>query len=348
MSFRSKGQPRRGDRFAPRRDGGPPGFRPRHAAPPPRREGRPVFRRAPEPRGFSADSRAGGNGQDRGESGDEKICRLNPLLEVLKASPSRVTKIFVQNGQGPHRLGEVLREAREGGVPFVFVPREKLDRMAAHHQGVVAFLAPKEYSSLEDLIAAPGTPFLVLLDEVEDPQNVGAIVRSAEAAGATGLILPERRSAGLTEAVATVSAGALAHLKVARVANLAQAMESLKAAGIWLVGAEAPLSLRGSGPVTPGEQAPPSSRGSGPVTSGEQGGTAETYESFDYTVPVGIVLGSEGRGLRPLVRKRCDKVLSIPMAGHVNSLNVASAAAVFLFEVVRQRRGKTAGQPPAD
>jgi 23S rRNA (guanosine2251-2'-O)-methyltransferase len=232
----------------------------------------------------------------------------------LKATPSRVSKIFVQREQGPHRLGEVLKEARNGDVPFVFVPREKLDRMAMHHQGVVAFLAPKAYSSLEDLLAGPGIPFLVLLDEVEDPQNVGAIVRSAEAAGAGGLVLPERRSAGLTEAVATVSAGALAHLKVARVANLAQAMEDLKRAGVWLVGAE--------------------------------GGTPETFESFDYTVPVGIVLGSEGHGLRTLVRKRCDKVLSIPMAGHVNSLNVASAAAVFLFEVARQRRAK-APVPPA-
>ncbi len=337
MNRHPKGKARGGDRFVPRRGSGPPGFGPRPAGRPPGRDARPAFRPAPGP---------SGDAQARGEAGDEKIVRLNPLLEVLKASPSRVSKIFVQNEHGPHRLGEVLREARDGGVPFVFVPREKLDRMAGHHQGVVAFLAPKEYSTLPDLVAGPGTPFLVLLDEVEDPQNVGAIIRSAEAAGASGLVLPERRSAGLTEAVATVSAGALAHLKVARVANLAQAMEELKAAGVWLVGAEAPPSLRKSGPVTPGEQAPPSLRGSGPGTPGEQGGSGESYESFDYTVPVGIVLGSEGRGLRTLVRKRCDKVLSIPMAGHVNSLNVASAAAVFLFEVVRQRRGK-ASIPPA-
>lgn len=304
MDRNPKGKARGRDRFAPRKGSGPPGFRPRPSGPRPDR--------GPHPDATPS----------RGEAGDEKISRLNPLLEVLKATPSRVSKIFVQREQGPHRLGEVLREARNGDVPFVFVPREKLDRMAVHHQGVVAFLAPKEYSSLEDLLAGPGIPFLVLLDEVEDPQNVGAIIRSAEAAGASGLVLPERRSAGLTEAVATVSAGALAHLKVARVANLAQAMEDLKRAGVWLVGAEAPPSLRGSGPAT----------------SGEQGWTGETYESFDYTVPVGIVLGSEGHGLRALVRKRCDKVLSIPMAGHVNSLNVASAAAVFLFEVVRQRR----------
>lgn len=299
MNRRSKGKTRGEGRFAPRRGDGPPGFRPRPGGPYPRRNDRPAFRPAPGPPG---------DAEARGESGDEKIDRLNPLLEVLRASPSRVSKIFVQKERGPHRIGEVLREARAGGVPFVFVPQEKLDRMAAHHQGVVAFLAPKEYASLDELLAGPGPPLLVLLDEVEDPQNVGAIIRSAEAAGASGLVLPERRSAGLTEAVSTVSAGALAHLKVARVANLAQAMEDLKAAGLWLVGAE--------------------------------GGTGESYESFDYTVPAGIVLGSEGHGLRALVRKRCDKVLSIPMAGHVNSLNVASAAAVFLFEAARQRRIK--------
>ena len=232
MNQHPKGRARGGDRFAPRHKSGPPGFKPRPAGPRPGRDARPAFRPAPDRAGFPDGS------STRGEAGDEKISRLNPLLEVLKATPSRVSKIFVQRDQGSHRLGEVLKEARNGDVPFVFVPREKLDRMAMHHQGVVAFLAPKAYSSLEDLLSGPGVPFLVLLDEVEDPQNVGAIVRSAEAAGASGLVLPERRSAGLTEAVATVSAGALAHLKVARVANLAQAMEDLKRAGVWLVGAE--------------------------------------------------------------------------------------------------------------
>lgn len=236
----------------------------------------------------------------------EKINRLNPLLEVLKSSPERVSKIFIQKERGPHRIGEIIQEARARGVPFLFIPKQKLDQLAPHHQGVLAEIAAKEFSSLEDILAGAGHPFLVLLDEVEDPQNLGAIIRSAAGAGVGGVILPERRSAGLTDVVATVSAGALEHVKVARVTNLARAMEELRERGVWLVGAD------GSAPGL--------------------------WHEFDYTLPVGIVLGSEGRGLRPLIRKSCDKLLAIPLAGGVNSLNVASAASVFLFEAVRQRR----------
>jgi len=236
----------------------------------------------------------------------EKINRLNPLLEVLKSSPERVSKIFIQKEPGPHRIGEIIQEARAHGVPFLFIPKQKLDQLAPHHQGVLAEIAAKEYSPLEDILAGAGRPFLVLLDEVEDPQNLGAIIRSAAGAGVDGVILPERRSAGLTDVVATVSAGALEHVKVARVTNMARAMEELRERGVWLVGAD--------------------------------GAAPELWHEFDYTLPVGIVLGSEGRGLRPLIRKACDKLLAIPLAGGVNSLNVASAASVFLFEAVRQRR----------
>ena len=236
----------------------------------------------------------------------ERISRLNPLLEVLRSSPERVSKIFIQKERGPHRIGEIIQEARARGVPFLFIPKQKLDQLAPHHQGVLAEVAAKDFSSLEDILASAGRPFLVLLDEVEDPQNLGAIIRSAAAAGVDGVIVPERRSAGLTDVVATVSAGALEHVKVARVTNLARAMEELRERGIWLVGAD------GSAP--------------------------DPWTGFDFTLPIGIVLGSEGRGLRPLIRKSCDKLLAIPLAGGVNSLNVASAASVFLFEVVRQRR----------
>jgi 23S rRNA (guanosine2251-2'-O)-methyltransferase len=181
-----------------------------------------------------------------------------------------------------------------------------MDKMAPHHQGVIAVIAPKEFATLEDILKAAGDkPFLVLLDEIEDPQNLGAILRSAECAGVDGVVLPERRSAGLTETVLEVSAGALEHLKVARVSNLVQAMERLKQKGIWIVGAE-----------------------------GEGDGF---FWEFDYNQPIAVVLGSEGKGLRPLVRRTCDKVLSIPMRGKINSLNVASAASVFLFEAARQR-----------
>jgi 23S rRNA (guanosine2251-2'-O)-methyltransferase len=235
----------------------------------------------------------------------DKISRINPLLEILRSSPKRVNKIRLQKEGGRRPVGEIVALAKAGHVPYLFVPKQALDKLSAYHQGVVATLAPKEFSSLESILEEAKNPFLVLLDEVEDPQNLGAILRSAEGAGADGVILPERRSAGLTETVYEVSAGALEHLKVARVPNLAQAMDELKKRGIWLVGAEG-------------------------------GGQGEYYE-FDYAQPVGIVFGSEGRGIRPLVRKKCDKILSIPLRGKVNSLNVAAAASVFLFEVVRQR-----------
>ncbi|MGB8953228.1 MAG: 23S rRNA (guanosine(2251)-2'-O)-methyltransferase RlmB [Candidatus Aminicenantales bacterium] len=235
----------------------------------------------------------------------DRISRINPLLEALNRSPRRINKILIQKEGGRRPVGKIVALAKARDVPFLFVPRKALDRLAPNHQGVVALLSSRELSSLEEILVPSGLPFLVLLDEIEDPQNLGAIIRSAEGAGADGVILPERRSAGLTDAVTQVSAGALEHLRVARVKNLAQTMDDLKNRGIWLVGAE--------------------------------GGEDEFYYEFDYTQPVGLVFGSEGKGLRPLIRKRCDKILSIPLRGSLNSLNVASAASVFLFEVVRQR-----------
>ncbi len=235
----------------------------------------------------------------------ETIGRLNALIEVLTSSPRRVNKVFVDRDRRFGKIHEIVAEARRAKIPLVFVPRDKLDELDRNHQGAVALLSAKEFSSLDEILAANKNPVLVLLDEVEDPQNVGAIMRSAEAAGADGVVMPERRSTGLTDSVLSVSAGASEHLKVARVKNLAQAMDRLKEAGVWLVGAE-------------------------------KDGQGLFYE-FDYTVPVGLVLGSEGKGLRPLIRRQCDRVLSIPQRGRVNSLNVAAAASVFLFEVVRQR-----------
>ncbi len=239
----------------------------------------------------------------------EKVIRLNPLLEALRHSPERVQKIFIQKGRERRKVGEILRLARERNIPFVFVPAVKLNSLAPGHQGVVAFLSAHPFYSIDDILASAKNPFLVLLDEVEDPQNLGAIIRSAEGAGADGVVLPARRTAGLTDAVLSVSAGAAEYLKLARVTNLPQAMDELKKRGLWLIGAE--------------------------------GGGKEYWYEFDYTIPIGIVLGSEGRGLRRLVREKCDKVLSIPLFGRIRSLNVAAAAAIFFFEVVRQR---TAGK----
>ncbi len=238
----------------------------------------------------------------------EKISRLNPLLEVVKSSPNRVNKILIQKEKGQKKISEIIRLAKAKHIPFLFVPKKKLDRLDRNHQGVVALMAPKEFSSLESILSSVKVPFLVLLDGIEDPQNLGAIIRTAEAAGADGIILPERRSVGLSEAVSSVSAGALEYLKVARVKNLARTMDDLKNRGVWLVGAEA--------------------------------GGRECWYEFDYKFPVGLVLGSEGKGLRSLIRKKCDKILSIPLLGSITSLNVSAAASIFLYEVVRQRKNK--------
>jgi 23S rRNA (guanosine2251-2'-O)-methyltransferase len=235
----------------------------------------------------------------------ETLGRLNPIIEILRSASGRVHKVFIQEEKGPHKIAEVIRLAKARGLPLHFLPKLKLDLMSPGHQGAVVLLAAEEYSSIEEILARSRQHFLVLLDEIEDPQNLGAIVRSAECAGADGIILPVRRSAAVTEAVIEVSAGATAHLKIARVTNLARTMDDLKQKGLWFVGAE--------------------------------GGHKALWYDFDYTVPVGIVLGSESRGLRRLVREKCDRVLSIPLLGRVNSLNVAAAAAVFCFEVARQR-----------
>lgn len=235
-----------------------------------------------------------------------KLDRLNPILEALKHSPELINKIFIQKEKRSARIADIIRLARNNSVPFIFVPRNTLDRFSHHHQGAVAELAAKEFTPLEDILQATALPFLVVLDEIDDPQNLGAIIRSAEAAGVDGIIIPERRSAGLTETVATVSSGALAYVKIARVVNLVRTIEELKKSGISVVGAEA--------------------------------SAAKLWFEFDFNQPVAIVLGSEGRGLRPLVRRSCDQLLSIKQVGKVNSLNVASAAAVFFFEVIRQRK----------
>ncbi|UCC41868.1 MAG: 23S rRNA (guanosine(2251)-2'-O)-methyltransferase RlmB [Candidatus Aminicenantes bacterium] len=227
------------------------------------------------------------------------------MIEAIKSSPLRVNKVFIQKDTKKKKIGEIVNLAKASDTPFLFVPRRTLDNMDRNHQGVIALLSSKEFSSLEPILASSKLPFLVLLDGVEDPQNLGAIIRSAEGAGVDGIVIPERRSVGLTRAVSTVSAGALVHVEIARVKNLARTMDDLKRRGVWLVGAE--------------------------------GGRKEYWYEFDYKLPIGLVLGSEGKGLRPLIRKKCDRVLSIPLLGKITSLNVAAAASVFFYEIVRQR-----------
>ncbi len=235
----------------------------------------------------------------------EKIVRLQPILEILRSSPQRLNKILVAQEASRHRFHQLLQLARQADIPVVFVPTARLYSLSRHHQGVVALVSAKEFVSLESVLASAPRSFLVFLDGIEDPQNLGAIIRSAEAAGVDSLILPERHAVGLTAAVYQASAGALEHMRVARVKNIARGLEEVKQHGFWVVGAEA--------------------------------GCEKYWFEFDYKQPVALVFGSEGRGLRQLVRKHCDCLLSIPLMGKTNSLNVAAAASIFFFEVIRQR-----------
>lgn len=244
----------------------------------------------------------------------DKISGIHAVREALESGRA-LDHIVIARGRHGDRLEPIINRARERNVPVRFEERAQLDRLAnsPQHQGVVAFAAAKHAVDLEEILArdkanqAPG--LLVLLDGVEDPHNLGAIIRSALAAGASGVVLPERRAAGLGETVARASAGALEHLQVARVVNLPRAMEELKEAGYWLVGLD--------------ERA------------------EKDFSVIDLTGNVALVLGGEGKGLHELVRKRCDFLASIPTRGPVRSLNVSVAAGIILFEAVRQRRAKT-------
>jgi 23S rRNA (guanosine2251-2'-O)-methyltransferase len=239
---------------------------------------------------------------------------INPVLEALRAG--RVTALRVSD-RGGGRMRELLARAAARGVTPQRAAPDLLDRLARGgvHQGVVADVADAttDYSVEELVRAASGAPLIVVLDGIEDPHNLGAILRTADAAGADGVVIQSRRSAALGGAAAKASAGAVAHVRIAEVVNIARAIEELKVLGVWSVG-----------------------------LAGE---AATSYDAVDLTVPSAIVLGAEGTGLRRLVRERCDHLASIPMCGHVGSLNVSVAAGVTLFEAVRQRR---AGQRPVE
>jgi 23S rRNA (guanosine2251-2'-O)-methyltransferase len=221
-------------------------------------------------------------------------------------------RIVIARGRHGERVEAVVRLAKANSVSVRFEDRQQIDRLVGtrEHQGVAALGAAKPAVELEDLLRLKtGRGLLVLLDGIEDPHNLGAIVRTSLAAGASGVIIPERRAAGLTDTVERASAGALAHLPVARVKNLVRAMEEMKEAGYWLVGLD--------------ERAD------------------KTYTSVDLKGSTGVVLGREGEGLHELTRKRCDFLVSIPTTGPVRSLNVSVAAGVMLFEAVRQRSTTT-------
>jgi 23S rRNA (guanosine2251-2'-O)-methyltransferase len=238
-----------------------------------------------------------------------------PVLEALRARQRAIERITIAEGTRHSRLRELIEMARRANVPVRYSPRIELSRVAgadANHQGVVAIVAAASYTDadvlLEDLSARVGTnepPLVVALDGVEDPRNLGAILRTAECAGVHGVFVPERRAAGLTETVAKTAAGALEHIRISRVTNLSRLIEELKERNIWTVG-----------------------------TSADAPGL---YTGWDWTQATALFLGGEGAGLHRLVRERCDAVVSIPVRGHIESLNVSVAAGIVLYEAVRQR-----------
>ena len=236
----------------------------------------------------------------------------NSVREALLAGRS-LNKILIADGTSRRDIEDIIELARAQGVVYQFADRRNLDQMVGEkHQGIVAVSAAHQYVELSDILTVAQEsvypPFLAVLDGIQDPHNLGSIIRTADAVGVHGLIIPRRQAVGLTAVVTKASAGTTAHMPVARVANLNQAMDTLKDAGLWLIGLEA---------------------------DGEA-----TFDSVDYTGPVAMVIGSEGKGLRPLVRRHCDAVVKLTIGGHAGSLNASVAAAIVLYEVFRQREKK--------
>jgi len=239
----------------------------------------------------------------------------NPVMEALKSGREIEKIMILKNAEGSVKKIEGM--AKERKIPVQYVDKAALDRATAgeegvgSHQGVAAFTSSNRYYEVEDLLSAAAekgeAPFLILLDGIEDPHNLGAILRTADGAGAHGVIIPKRRAAGLTDTVAKASAGAVEYVPVAKVTNLAQTIDNLKEKGLW-------------------------------IAACDMGGTL--YHQADLTGPIALVIGSEGQGVSRLVREKCDYVISIPMRGRINSLNASNAAAVLLYEIDRQRCAK--------
>lgn len=244
---------------------------------------------------------------------EELIGGRNSVIEALRSGRS-LNKLFVQDGIKGGSIGEIIALAIESGVPIDYVKIEKLNQLAEglRHQGVAAMVAPVRFYDLDEVLAAAQAkgedPFLVLLDELQDPQNVGAIIRTADAAGVHGVLMPKRRSCPLNAVVAKVSAGAVEYVPVVSIGNIAQTIEELKKKGLWVIGAD---------------------------MDGEV-----DYFSGNLKGPIVLVIGAEGKGLGRLVREKCDLLVKIPMRGGVSSLNASAAGAILLFEIVRQRAAK--------
>lgn len=240
---------------------------------------------------------------------NEWIIGKNPVLEALRAERD-INKIWIAEGSNKGQMQQVIALAKQAGVIVQYVPKQKLDHtVSGNHQGVAASVAAYQYAELEDLFKKAAEknedPFFLILDEIEDPHNLGSILRTADAAGAHGVIIPKRRAVGLTAAVAKASTGAIEHVPVARVTNLARTMEELKEKGIWIIGTDA---------------------------KGKQ-----DFRQMDATMPLAIVIGSEGKGIGRLISEKCDFLIRLPMVGKVTSLNASVAASLLMYEVYRKR-----------
>lgn len=240
----------------------------------------------------------------------EYIAGKNPVLEALR-SGREINKLWINEGVKKTGIKEVLDLARERGIIVQFVPKKKLDQLTnSNHQGIVASVASYKYAELDDLFKKAEEknedPFFLILDELEDPHNLGSIMRTADAVGAHGIIIPKRRSVGLTAVVAKASTGAIEHVPVVRVTNLAQTVDVLKERGVWIAGTDA--------------------KG------------ASDYRKMDATLPLAIIIGSEGRGMSRILKEKCDFLYYLPMVGHVTSLNASVAAALLMYEVYRKRQ----------
>ncbi len=232
-----------------------------------------------------------------------------PVLETLKSTRD-IHKIWIQDGVNKGQIHPHLTLANERKIVVQTVAKQKLDQMVqGNHQGIVAQVAAYQYAEVTDILAKAKArseePFVLILDELEDPHNLGSIMRTADAVGAHGIIIPKRRAVGLTATVAKASTGAIEHVLVARVTNLSQTVDQLKKDGLWIVGTDATNS--------------------------------DDYRKLDGTLPLGVVIGSEGNGISRIIKEKCDFLISLPMAGHVTSLNASVAASVLMYEIYRKR-----------
>ncbi|WP_411954443.1 23S rRNA (guanosine(2251)-2'-O)-methyltransferase RlmB [Alkalibacillus sp. S2W] len=239
---------------------------------------------------------------------EEWITGKNPVLETLKSGRS-VNKLLVLETMKPQAQQQLIQAAKQQNVQVQKVPKQKLDAIGSHHQGVAASVAAYDYADLDDLFARAEArneaPFFILLDQLEDPHNLGSIMRTADAVGAHGIVIPKQRSVQLTQTVAKASTGAIEHIPVARVTNMNQTIEELKEHNVWIVGTDASAN--------------------------------QDYREAEYDMPIALVVGSEGQGMSRLVAKNCDWFVKLPMKGQVTSLNASVSASILMYEVLRKR-----------